>query len=84
MNFFYLPINNINLYCISDTCTALSKELCLRTVEGSIINYMLHFLQYSNQSQPSTEAREPAIRVLTNLLKYQETSWRIWMVSIFS
>lgn len=43
---------------------------------------MLHFLQYSNQSQPSIEAREPAIRVLTNLLKYHETSWNIWMVII--
>jgi hypothetical protein len=64
-----------------DTCTTLSKELCLKTSEGTIVDYMFHFLHYSNQSQPSLEAREPAIRVLTNLLKYHETSWHIWVVS---
>lgn len=65
-----------------DTCTTLSKELCLKTSEGVIVDNMFHFLQYSNQSQPSIEAREPVIRVLTNLLKYHETSWHIWMVSL--
>lgn len=66
-----------------DTCTTLSKELCVKTSEGMIVDYMFHFLQYSNQSQPSIEAREPVIRVLTNLLKYHETSWHIWMVSTY-
>lgn len=56
----------------------------MKTIESTIVDYMLHFLQYSNQSQPSIEAREPAIRVLTNLLKYHETSWNIWMVSVIS
>ncbi|XP_008182570.1 protein abnormal spindle isoform X2 [Acyrthosiphon pisum] len=65
-----------------DTCTTLSKELCLKTSEGMIVDYMFHFLHYSNQSQPSIEAREPAIRVLTNLLKYHETSWHIWMRTV--
>ncbi|VVC41764.1 Hypothetical protein CINCED_3A009489 [Cinara cedri] len=61
-----------------DTCTSLSKELCVKTSEGDIVDYMFHFLQSSNQSQPSIEAREPAIRVLINLLRYHETSWHIW------
>ncbi|XP_026817930.1 protein abnormal spindle-like isoform X2 [Rhopalosiphum maidis] len=65
-----------------DTCTTLSKELCLKTSEGTIVDYMFHFLHYSNQSQPSLEAREPAIRVLTNLLKYHETSWHIWVRTV--
>ncbi|KAE9525583.1 hypothetical protein AGLY_014110 [Aphis glycines] len=65
-----------------DTCTTLSKELCLKTSEGTIIDYLFHFLHYSNQSQPSLEAREPAIRVLTNLLKYHETSWHIWVRTV--
>ncbi|XP_060849151.1 abnormal spindle-like microcephaly-associated protein homolog [Rhopalosiphum padi] len=61
-----------------DTCTSLSKELCMKTADGAIVDYIFHFLQYSNQSQPSTEAREPAIRVLINLLRYHETTWIIW------
>ncbi|CAI6348354.1 unnamed protein product [Macrosiphum euphorbiae] len=61
-----------------DTCTSLSKELCMKTADGAIVDYIFHFLQYSNQSQPSIEAREPAIRVLINLLRYHETSWIIW------
>ncbi|KAF0764759.1 protein abnormal spindle-like isoform X1 [Aphis craccivora] len=67
---------------LGNTCTTLSKELCLKTSEGTIIDYMFHFLHYSNQSQPSLEAREPAIRVLTNLLKYHETSWHIWVRTV--
>lgn len=47
------------------------------------MDYIFHFLLYSNQSQPSIEAREPAIRVLTNLLRCHETSWIIWTVDIF-
>jgi len=47
------------------------------------VDFIFRFLRYSNQSQPSIEARQPAIRVLTNLLKYQETSWLIWMVNFF-
>ncbi|XP_022160068.1 protein abnormal spindle-like isoform X2 [Myzus persicae] len=65
-----------------DTCTTLSKELCLKTSEGMIVDSMFHFLHYSNQSQPSIDAREPAIRVLTNLLKYHETSWHIWVRTV--
>lgn len=61
-----------------DTCTSLSKELCMKTADGVIVDYIFRFLQYSNQSQPSIEAREPAIRVLINLLRYHETSWIIW------
>ncbi|XP_050438518.1 protein abnormal spindle isoform X3 [Adelges cooleyi] len=61
-----------------ELCTSLSKELCKKTAEGTIVDYIFHFLQYSNQSQPSVEAREPAIRVLINLLRYHETSWYIW------
>lgn len=64
-----------------DTCTSLSKELCLKTSEGDIVDYIFHFLQSSNQSQPSIEAREPAIHVLINLLRFHETSWYIWTVS---
>lgn len=70
----------MHLFLFLDTCTSLSKELCVKTAEGTIMNYIFHFLEYSNQSQPSIEAREPAIRVLINLLKYHETSWQIWMV----
>ncbi|XP_050531513.1 protein abnormal spindle isoform X2 [Daktulosphaira vitifoliae] len=65
-----------------ELCTSLSKELCIKTAEGTIVDYIFHFLQYSNQSQPSIEAREPAIRVLTNLLRYHETSWHIWRKTI--
>lgn len=66
---------------VLDTCTSLSKELCIKTVEGNIVNCIFHFLQYSNQSQPSIEAREPAVRVLINLLRYHETSQIVWKVS---
>jgi len=71
----------IQICYILDTCTSLSKELCIKTADGAIVDYIFHFLQYSNQSQPSIEAREPAIRVLINLLRYHETSWIIWTVS---
>lgn len=70
------------IFYFLETCTSLSKELCLKTADGMIVDYMFRFLLYSNQSQPSVEAREPAIRVLINLLKYHETSWHIWMVNI--
>lgn len=82
-NYCYINIlitNEIFFFCISDTCTSLSKELCVKTAEGVIIDHIFHFLQYSNQSQPSVAAREPAIRVLNNLLRYHETSWLIWTV----
>lgn len=69
------------IFYLLETCTSLSKELCLKTAEGMIVDNIFHFLLYSNQSQPSIEAREPAIRVLTNLLRYHETSWHIWVVS---
>ncbi|XP_025421851.1 protein abnormal spindle-like isoform X3 [Sipha flava] len=65
-----------------EICTSLSKELCLKTAEGIIVDIIFHFLQYSNQSQPSIEAREPAIRVLINLLRYKETSWHIWVRTV--
>lgn len=71
----------IQICYVLDTCTSLSKELCMKTADGVIVDYIFRFLQYSNQSQPSIEAREPAIRVLINLLRYHETSWIIWTVS---
>lgn len=77
----YICSNWFFFFCVLDICTSLSKELCIKTAEGTIIDCIFHFLLYSNQSQPSMEAREPAIRVLTNLLRYHETSRTIWKVS---
>lgn len=83
LNYFFDFYCNIFILviCISDTCTALSKELCIKTVEGDIVDYIFHFLMNSNRSEPSIEARQPAIRVLINLLRYNETKRLIWIVS---
>ncbi|VVC38206.1 Hypothetical protein CINCED_3A000313 [Cinara cedri] len=81
-NAYYVYIELSKVFWNLDTCTSLSKELCIKTIEGTIIDYIFRFLQYSNQSQPSIEAREPAIRVLTNLLRYHETSQLIWTKTV--